>query len=167
MPAARALAAALSVVVVALTGCVFFPFPPFGAPAERELLVENETDDDWIIGVAAMFPQEFAVPASAVGEMYLLVEPDSDVEILLRTRDCETVDTLALASDTSAVRIGAGTLSAGSEDAVGFGDPQPPTFAPIFECADRVSVASPAPGASDLALPASRMLLLTGMESSV
>jgi hypothetical protein len=167
MPAARALAAALPVVVVALTSCVLFPFPPFGGPAERELVVENETDDDWIIGVAGMFPQEFAIPASAVGEMYLLVEPGSDVEILLRTRDCETVDTLALASDTSVVRIGAGTLSAGSEEAVSSGEPAPPAFAPIFECADRISVASPAPGASGLALPATRMLLMTGMESSV
>lgn len=165
MRAATRLSAAVAL-LTALAGCILFPFPPFGMPPERDLLVENQTDDEWVLGISGMFSQEFAIPASAVGQVHYTGSPGEEVELVLRTRECEAVATLAPAPDTSAVRIGDGTLSEVS-DGAGAAETEPQVFAPIFDCSDRVSVASPEPGAGALDLPHSRMLVVSGMASSV
>ena len=98
-----------------LSGC-WLPIPPFlplgplgPGFGEATLVIENSTDEDWVVTVEADFPMSFAVPGGQRGKELLYGGAPSAV--VLSTRDCTEVD--ALESDrgdvVEAIRIEAET----------------------------------------------------------
>ncbi|HYI65424.1 MAG TPA: hypothetical protein VEW95_00710, partial [Candidatus Limnocylindrales bacterium] len=85
---------------LALSGCAIFGpifgFPPIG---EAELVIENATEERWVVRVVAdAFPQDFAVPSGTTG-MALLFAGAPQTIVLLDT-DCQQIDELEW-TDTS------------------------------------------------------------------
>ena len=127
--------------VVALSGCILFPpfFPPIDG--EGELMVENATDTDWILDVGGTFPMSFAVGAGQVGTAPVFA--DSELELVLRSTDCEEVDRLDWNGGDAAVRIaGSGSLTASNAAPLDASQP----LVEVFECAVGIF---PAPEAGD------------------
>lgn len=97
-----------------LSGCwlpipPFFPFDLLGFGfGESALVVENGTDEDWVVTVEADFPMSFAVPGGQRGKALLYGGAPS--RVVLSSRDCTEMDELASERGAAleAVRIEAG-----------------------------------------------------------
>src|SRR5215210_9110062 len=90
--------------MAALSGCILFPpfFPPIAG--EGELVIENATDSDWVVGARGMFPMSFAVGAGEVGIAPIFAT--TELQLVLReTDDCEVMDELSWDGSAAAVRI--------------------------------------------------------------
>ena len=100
--------------VLLLSGCwlpipPFFPLGPLGPDFdESALVIENGTNEDWVVTVEADFPMSFAVPGGQRGQALLYGGAPSAV--VLSTRDCTEVDELELDGGVvvEAIRIEAG-----------------------------------------------------------
>lgn len=100
-----------SALAVVLTACPFpippiFPIPPFPGAEEAGIVVENTTEQDWVITVFADVPWSYAVPAGETGLAPLYGAVPS--RISLSDRDCAEADTLAVDGALTAIRIDAG-----------------------------------------------------------
>jgi len=129
-----------------LSGCFafppFFPFPPGPFPVgEETLVVQNETDGDWVLSIdSTMGPSAFAIPAGQTGEVALYgVAPTG---VVLLDAECEEVDTLDWDTSFTGVRIEGSGKVAGVEtiDAADVG-----TFIEFWECIGGMG-AAPAAG---------------------
>lgn len=98
-----------------LSGCILFPpiFPPGGfVPGEGDLVVENATNDDWVLDLNGTFPMSYAVGAGETGSVPVLA--DTEMELVLRAaEDCEEAGRLEWDGSAVALRIdAAGTMTA-------------------------------------------------------
>ena len=104
----------------------FFPFPPMG---DESLIVENATDQDWVVSVTSDFPTAFAIPAGETGEVLLYAGTPTTVELL--DLECAVVADLAWEESFTGVRIGPAATLTGLEET-------PPheltVFAEYYEC---------------------------------
>lgn len=160
MPAhARLIFPGLLVTALLLSACFppfgpFFPMPPMG---EAELVVENATDENWVLRVLADgYPLDLAVPAGETGTGYLYAGQPTSFALL--DPDCQQVDQLEWTDAPQAVRIELeGQLSAidipSVDDAGG--------LAEFFECSGGFG---PSPVAGNPVIGAPGTLLLTGAE---
>jgi len=112
-----------------LSGCgLFLPFP-FPAMGDESLIVENATDQDWVLSVTSDFPTAFAIPAGETGEVLLYAGTPTTIELL----DLECAEVADLAWDESfiGVRIGQAATLTGLEET----QPQAlTTFLEYYEC---------------------------------
>jgi dipeptidyl aminopeptidase/acylaminoacyl peptidase len=102
--------ASLIAAIALLSGCILFP--PFGPGGERQHVVENATDADFLVRFDSFdFWQTFAVPAGRTG-LATIWDDAANVELL--SPDCEPIDSTELPGSVDAlVRIeDAGRISA-------------------------------------------------------
>ena len=128
---------------VLLSGCILFPplwFPdPMGPPVE--VVVDNQTDEEWVLGWGADIPIGYAVPADEVG-IVAPIGPDP-TELVLLDRECGEVQRLDWDGSATGVRIvEPGTMSA-TDDV-----PGDTTFflTEVWECTEDTFNAAPTPG---------------------
>jgi len=148
-----------------LSGCIL-GFPPFWVPEDpgmpaAEIVVENRTDDDWVLVLESNFPTSFAIAAGETGTV--LPWDGVPEELALLDPDCTEVDRIAW-DGVGAVAIdepGALTVS----DAPDGGSALDP-FVEFYECDALGSFGAPEPGT---ALPgadeASGTIMLVGGDS--
>lgn len=140
MPSASPRGLALfGVLAVVLSGCPF-PIPPivpfdpmFPGVGDSSVVIENATDEDWVVTVVADGPWAFALPAGQSGRAMLYgATPTSFV---LADRSCTEVDVLEIdAGDVTAVRVeNDGTLVAATAPAQQEADALP-VLVEVFEC---------------------------------
>jgi hypothetical protein len=128
-----------------LSACIL-PFPPFWLPPDTigpgtEIVVENETDADWVLSVGGDFASAFAIGAGDVGTVAPFgPEP---TELVLLDPDCAEVDRIDWDGSAAGVRISnPGALTAtdeAPEDAA-------TSFVEYWECIDGSFGAAPEPG---------------------
>lgn len=131
--------ALLGVLAALLSGCPF-PIPPVGpfdpmfpGVGDSSVVIENTTDEDWIVTVLADVPWAFAVPAGQSGRAMLY--GGTPTRFVLADRECTEVDTIeADAGDVTAVRIeGHGTLAPAPTPSQEDAD-ELPILVEVFEC---------------------------------
>jgi Tol biopolymer transport system component len=114
-----------------LSACIlfppWFPIPPIG---EQSLVVENATDEDWVLSVTSDFPTTFAIPAGETGEVELYAGAPATVELL--DLECAEVADLVWEESFTGVRIGPDASLTGLEEIEEQGLT---TFVEYFECA--------------------------------
>ena len=140
---ARTLAACTAMAML-LSGCILFP--PFWLPTDpgapgTEIVVENQTDEDWVLSFDGDIPTAFAIGAGETGTVmpYGLVP----TEVVLLDPECAEVDRMEWDATASGFRISdSGTLS--RTDAVP-GD-ETTTFVEYWDCVDDGFGAAPEPG---------------------
>jgi hypothetical protein len=155
---ARTLAAGTAMAML-LSGCILFP--PFWFPTDptspgSEIVVENETDADWVLSLGGDVPAAFAIGAGDVGTVTPF-GPEPTGLVLLDT-ECAEVDRIDWDGSAAGVRIAEpGTLSptdaAPADAATGFVE--------YWECMEAGFGAAPEPGAP-LPEAGGTILLLSG-----
>ena len=141
-----------------LPACIIFPFPPpFGG--ESDLVIENATEEQWVLRVVATdgFPQYIAVPAGGTGTAVLFGGAPQSLALL--NTECAELDELEWTDVSLAVRIdGTGELSAIDEPAGADGE----TFLDYPDCMG--GGFGPGPEAGDPVVGASGTILFIGGE---
>lgn len=126
-----------------LSACILFPpFWPGGDPGSpTELVVENDTDEDWVLSFGSEVGLAFAIGAGETGTV--MAFGLAPAEIVLLDPECAEVDRMAWDAAASGVRISdPGILSvtdAALADAT-------TAFAEYWECIDDVFDIPPEPG---------------------
>ncbi|MDQ2674770.1 MAG: hypothetical protein M3Y40_08945, partial [Chloroflexota bacterium] len=150
--------------MIVLAGCFpFGPLPPFGPfpePGGDDVIVENATDEDWVLRITTdQFPLEYAVPAATTAAAFLYGGSLERVELL--DRDCDEVAELALDEVPAAIRIGeGGGLSVSASGA----DPADAPLVEYYECSGGFGYAEPESG--EPVANASGVLIVVGGDGS-
>ena len=149
-----------------LSGC-WLPIPPFfplgplsSGFDEATMVIENGTDEDWVVTVEADFPMSFAVPGGQHGKALLYGGAPSAV--VLSTRDCTEVDALELdrGDVVEAIRIEAETHLTATDPPLNTSDLA--ELLEFFECEAALSEVK----AADAVPGAPGVLQLEGMDGS-